>query len=71
MAKLKGLNIREIPPDLLTRFKMLVLRYDCRTQGKLLSVLVELGEIKADEIDETNRQMRENNLGEGKRPCKK
>ena len=71
MTKLKGLNIREIPQNLLTRFKMLALRYDCRTQGKLLAVLVELGEIKADEIDETNRQIRETNLAERKRSCKK
>lgn len=59
MNKLKGLNIREIPPDLLTRFKMLVLRYGCRTQGRLLEVLVELGEIKADEIDETKTHFRQ------------
>ena len=58
MAKLKGLNIREIPGDLLVRFKMLVLRYGSRTQGKLLEVLVELGEIKADEIDEEKRLQR-------------
>ena len=44
MAKNCGINIREIPRDLLMRFKMLVLHYQCKTQGQLLQILVELGE---------------------------